>query len=823
MQTSGLRRTVSSYKSAVRCSRHAAFSTRTPKNRFLQIADEIQEAVHSNKPVVALETTIYTHGFPYPQNTALASHLESVVRRNGGIPATIGVLNGVARVGLDAEELIQLAASASRTDTRKVSRRDLGYICGLVNLPNTYWTTVCLISEQGISGRKFNGGTTVAGTMVLAHLAGIKIFATGGLGGVHRGGEDSMDISTDLTELGRTPVTVISSGCKSFLDIPRTLEYLETQGVGVGTFADGREGKVDFPAFWTRDSGIQSPSVIRSEQEAAAITRKSVFIRISANQRLIHYRIDAQSALGLSSGLLFANPVPAQDSIPRSRMDVVMAQAVSDARESGSTGSDNTPFILARIRELTEGQTIKANRALIEANVLRGTKVACELAKLQANPGELFDRNQKLYSNDSLVENLKGFQAQSASTEWVSAGDRTVQEQPVDVVVAGSLAIDLSCDFAPSKGRRTSNSPELQTSNPAQISQSLGGVGQNIATTLHRLGTNVQLCSTIGGDEAGASVKKMLVAKGLLLSGVVEKSSARTAQYVAVNDAQKDLVLAMADMDVLEGCKAELDAVWKPYLDRHRPKWLVVDANWDSGTLNNWIMHGKAVNARVAFEPVSVAKSQRLFTPGPGDSFEPGVLPSHMVSLATPNRLELASMHAASRDAGCFERDDWWQVIDALGLSSSGSRDKLVSITNASLVDEGIPQQSIQLLPFIPTILTKLGEKGVLMTQVLRPGDDRLTSSEHARYILAHADISHHTIGGVYMRLFPPAEQIAAHDVVSVNGVGDTFLGVIIAGLAKNNPKTLIDLIHVAQRGSVMTLRSKEAVNPEISILQKLL
>lgn len=295
-------------------------------------------------------------------------------------------------MGLDAEELIQLTASAGRTDTKKVSRRDLGYVCGLVNLPNTYWTTVCLISKQGISGKKFNGGTTVAGTMVLAHLAGIKIFATGGLGGVHRGGEDSMDISADLTELGRTPVTVISSGCKSFLDIPRTLEYLETQGVGVGTFADGREGMVDFPAFWTRDSGIQSPSVIRNEQEAAAITRKPILIHISAHQRLIHYRIDAQSALGLSSGLLFANPVPAQDSIPRSRMDVVMAQAVSDARESGSTGSDNTPFILARIRELTEGQTIKANRALIEANVLRGTKVACELAKLQANPGELFDR-----------------------------------------------------------------------------------------------------------------------------------------------------------------------------------------------------------------------------------------------------------------------------------------------------------------------------------------------------------------------------------------------------------------------------------------------
>ncbi|KAL9024031.1 MAG: hypothetical protein Q9196_006815 [Gyalolechia fulgens] len=201
--------------------------------------------------------------------------------------------------------------------------------------------------------------------MVLAHLAGITVFATGGLGGVHRDGENSMDISADLTELGRTPIAVISSGCKSFLDVPRTLEYLETQGVGVGTFADSRSGKIEFPAFWSRDSGIPSPTVIQDEKDAAAV-------------------IYAQSTLGLSSGLLFANPVPAQHSISNAEMNSVMAQAVLDAKDSGSTGSENTPFILARIRELTGGQTVKANRALIESNVIRGTKVACELAKLRA-------------------------------------------------------------------------------------------------------------------------------------------------------------------------------------------------------------------------------------------------------------------------------------------------------------------------------------------------------------------------------------------------------------------------------------------------------
>lgn len=183
---------------------------------------------------------------------------------NGGVPATIGILDGVARVGMSPEEIIQLTESAGKQTTLKLSRRDLSYVCGL-----------------RLAGKNFNGGTTIAGTMLLAHLTGIKIFGTGGLGGVHRGAESSMDISADLTELGRTPVTVISSGCKSFLDIPRTLEYLETEGVGVGTFADGRKGNVDFPAFWSRDSGVKSPTTIQNEIEAAAIIRKCTILHSS--------------------------------------------------------------------------------------------------------------------------------------------------------------------------------------------------------------------------------------------------------------------------------------------------------------------------------------------------------------------------------------------------------------------------------------------------------------------------------------------------------------------------------------------------------------
>jgi pseudouridine-5'-phosphate glycosidase/pseudouridine kinase len=239
---------------------HRKYGVIATDNAFFKVSEEVREALAQRKPVVALETTIYTHGFPYPDNVALASELESIVRVNGGIPATIGILDGVARVGLSTEELERLASSAGSKSTLKLSRRDLSYACGLQRF-----------------GKLFNGGTTIAATMILAHKAGIKVFATGGLGGVHRGGQSTMDISADLTELGRTPVAVISSGCKSFLDIPRTLEYLETQGVGVITFADGREPKsVEFPAFWARDSGLKSPMVVETEAEAAALICESI-------------------------------------------------------------------------------------------------------------------------------------------------------------------------------------------------------------------------------------------------------------------------------------------------------------------------------------------------------------------------------------------------------------------------------------------------------------------------------------------------------------------------------------------------------------------
>ncbi|KAL6714432.1 hypothetical protein ACLMJK_007856 [Lecanora helva] len=636
-------------------------------------------------------------------------------------------------------------------------------------------------------------------------MANIDVFATGGLGGVHRGVETSMDISTDLTELGRTRMALVSSGCKSFLDIPRTLEYLETEGVCVGTFSDGRSDQVEFPAFWTRDSGYQSPLTVKNEEEAA-----SMFY--------------AQSRLGLTSGLLFANPIPAGHSIPKGEMDKVIDQAIREAQASGASGKDNTPFVLRRIREITGGQSVTANRVLVESNVARGTKLALHLARLRQSsdhPGtsSISDggkQSVKLHSSIS-----KPFPGHGPS--FAPQTNMDTVSHPADVLVAGSLAVDYSCDFKPLNDTESSITPQLHTSNPASITQSLGGVGLNIASALHYLETSMHFCSNVGDDNAGSNAIAMLDKRGLQTAGIRKTAGRSTGQYVAVNDGKKSLVLGMADMSIMEASTGDFKSSWRPQLKASTPKWLAIDATWDPVTLKKWFDAAKALGAKVAFEPVSVAKSRRIFARGLAEHEKLAAVPNHSIDMASPNDLELSSMHEAANVAGSFEREDWWKAVDSMGLPSSGSTERLVALANRQLADQGIPQQCLRLLPFIPSILVTLGEQGVLLTQLLQPDDGRLTSPESAPYILSRSTNGNDTVGGVLMRLFPPVELVTNEEVVSVNGAGDTFLGVMVAGLSKENAKNIDQLVNVAQKGSVMTLRSPEPVNPEISTLKSAL
>jgi pseudouridine-5'-phosphate glycosidase len=297
---------------------------------FLQFSPEVEAARAAGKPIVALESTIISHGMPYPQNVQTAREVEQVIRDAGGVPATIAIIDGRICVGLSSEQLELLGQSK---DAMKVSRRDLAYV---------------------LATRKL-GATTVAATMICAHLAGIEVFVTGGIGGVHRGAETSFDISADLQELASTSVAVVCAGVKSILDIGLTLEYLETHGVPVLSV-----GQQAFPAFFTRDSGFKADFQLDTPEEQAR------FIR-------------TKWQLGLQGGVVVSNPVPEVSSMQNAEIDGIIEQALNEAGQQGVKGKAVTPFLLARIKELTGGRSLATNIALVKHNALVGARLAVAL------------------------------------------------------------------------------------------------------------------------------------------------------------------------------------------------------------------------------------------------------------------------------------------------------------------------------------------------------------------------------------------------------------------------------------------------------------
>src|SRR5688500_3537318 len=288
-------------------------------SRFLDIAPEVQATVAAGGSVVALESTIITHGMPHPQNVATAREVEAVVRENGAVPATIAIIEGRIKIGLSDGELDWLGTAK---DVMKLSRADLPY---------------------AVASRR-HGATTVAATMICAHLAGIRVFATGGIGGVHRGVEATMDISADLDELARTPVAVVCAGAKAILDLPRTLEYLETRGVPVVGY-----GTDFFPAIWSRRRELRIPIRLDSPQAIATLIRP-------------------KERLGLDGGVLVAEPVPPADEIEAAEMERHITAALEEAARHGIVGSALTPFLLSRLVAITGGRSLRTNIALVRNN-----------------------------------------------------------------------------------------------------------------------------------------------------------------------------------------------------------------------------------------------------------------------------------------------------------------------------------------------------------------------------------------------------------------------------------------------------------------------
>ncbi len=300
---------------------------------YLNVNPEVKEALENGKAVVALESTIISHGMPYPKNVETALNVEKIIRDNGAVPATIAILGGVLKVGLTEEEIEYLGKAEN---VLKTSRRDIPFIVS----------------------KKLDGATTVASTMIIAAMAGIRVFATGGIGGVHRGATKTFDISADLEELSNTDVAVVCAGAKSILDIGLTMEYLETHGVPVVGYKT-----VEMPAFYTRKSGFKVDYTVDSPVEIAEALK-------------------AKWDLGLKGGLVVANPIEEQYQMDYDTITAAIDKAVSEAEETGIKGKESTPFLLSKVKEITGGDSLESNIMLVYNNALLGAKIAVELEKI---------------------------------------------------------------------------------------------------------------------------------------------------------------------------------------------------------------------------------------------------------------------------------------------------------------------------------------------------------------------------------------------------------------------------------------------------------
>ncbi|XP_028931724.1 pseudouridine-metabolizing bifunctional protein C1861.05-like [Ornithorhynchus anatinus] len=508
----------------------ATTSTRSLLRGFhMQVHPTVREALTLGKPVVALESAIVTHGMPYPRNLSMARAVEEIVKTHGAVPATVGVLDGRIHVGLSHPELRSLA---ERKGTFKVSRRDLPYVL-----------------SQGLSG-----GTTVSATMIVAKKAGISVFVTGGIGGVHREGEKTLDVSADLTELGRTPVAVVSSGVKSILDIGRTLEYLETQGVCVATFGESR----DFPAFFCPHSGFQAPYHVPNEKEAAKL-------------------IAGALELGLGSGLLIAVPVPPDQAASAQEIEAAIQQALGEARVNGIVGKELTPFVLQRVNELSGGKSLESNMALIQNNASVGSRIAVALSQLRMAPGG---------GNDGGGRRARG--------------EAVLPAQPV---VVGGTNIDF---IAKTKsGTLQAGGQTL----PGKVIQAFGGVGCNLADCLSRLGWSPLFISALGKDALSRSVLRYC--SHMDMGGVAQLEGHSTATYCAVVSGNGKLTLGLGDMDVHEQITEQWVSTFEDRLCR--APLLCFDGNLPLATIRYLCDLARDHRIPLCFEPTDENKASKPF------------------------------------------------------------------------------------------------------------------------------------------------------------------------------------------------------------------
>ncbi|KAG7854250.1 hypothetical protein KL939_004998 [Ogataea angusta] len=687
----------------------------------VQMAAEIANCVREGGPVVALESTIITHGLPYPANLEMAQSVEQLVRAHGAVPATVGFVNGVPKVGLSPGDL---EAMARPGDKHKVSRRDIPYVMA----------------------RQLTGGTTIAATMILAHRAGIDVFATGGLGGVSRPFE-LMDVSADLDELSKTPVAVVCSGPKSILDVARTMEYLETKGVPVATLGDGAK-TANVPGFYTRDSGVASPFVLETALEAA---------------RLVH---SGKDAMRLENGYVFCVPPPAAIALPAEYIDRVIAETQQEAEKLGVSGKQLTPFMLGRINEKTDGLSVKCNIEFVRNNAVVGSKIAAELAQLRSS-----------------------FQPVQQPVQ-----DRA--QTSAKAVVVGSVALDSTS---------TVGTVRLHDSCPGRTEYSVGGVGFNVALAAAAVGgpQNVALVSGLNqADVAGKTVMAAFAKHGLRTDGLVDLAG-RTAQYTSVHDGRGELVIACADMAIVEQLAPQHVVAKLGQLD---PNYVLMDTNVSETVMDAVFDHCNGAT-RLVIEPTSGTKARKL-----AKTTKLGCFPDNRVHLVTPTVLELESLYDAFYTAGRFEAvSSWFKVLDSLNIGSA-LRNKLEKQPLArKYLEKGVLQQAFQLLPYFPAILVKDGRNGVVLVEIV--GSETAEGAPSAAFSVLHR--GRNGLGVLVSHYAAP--KIEEKNIKSVTGAGDSLAGYLLAKLAQSRGLPFAAdrdaLVHGAQRAAIASLHTPNAVN----------
>lgn len=679
------------------------------QDRLFQVYPEVAEAIVSKRPVVALESTIITHGMPYPENLRVAKEVEKIVKNNGAIPATIAVLSGKIHVGLSEANLERLAQD---TDAVKTSRRDLPHVI-----------------SKGLTG-----GTTVSSTMIAANATGIPVFVTGGIGGVHRGAQSTFDISTDLTELGKTPMAVVCAGAKSILDIELTLEYLETQGVLVATYGDS----LDFPAFFTPKSGFKSVCNIQTPEEAAKL-------------------IDANLSLKSSSGIVLAVPISKKEAASGEIIEKAIQKALQEASDSGIKSKEVTPFLLKRVNELTQGQSLQANMALVKNNAKIGSLIAVELCRIQ-----------KLKEKKAVESQGKVPGFPDSTRDW------NRQRRPV--VIGGS-----NVDFI-----ATAESIVLEASNPGKVRMSFGGVGRNMAECLARLGMRPLFVSSIGSDPLGAMLLKHCEEARMVTRGIYTSKVNHTGTYSAILSQNDDFHAAVGDMDIHKVISPDHIAAFEEPI-KHAPL-VMLDGNITEEAIDHACYFCAANHIPVWFEPTCIMKAEKPFR---SDAW-------HNITYISPNLKELRTMSSAIMN-------DELQKSNLPPHITKDDKEKdrpLEDIITESL------HLCKPLLKHIHCIIVTLGKHGALICRDTS-ADTPFPTAHHMSRVSAARQ--HSLVSAQYFPAVGPGSHVPGGNVT---GAGDSFAAAMASCIIQGHSPVIC--VKAGILAAQYSLQSQDAISPAV-------